>query len=76
MTCGLLLGVSPMNEQSFRSFGLAMIPYLAFNVYFIFGPGKEVLTPMLWMDFIGNITFALGSAYCVKMLRERRGKDE
>lgn len=76
MTCGLLLGVAPMDERSFTFFGIAMIPYLAFNAWFGMGPGKGVFTKLLWMDFVGNVTFALGSVYCVKLLREQRDEDE
>ena len=76
MTAGLLLGVSPMDEWGFTSFGLAMIPYLAFNIWFIVGPGRGVFTEWLFMDFVGNIFFGLGSAYCVKLLREQRETKE
>ena len=70
MTSGLLLGVSPMDERSFTAFGVAMIPYLMFNAGFGVGPEKGVLTKWLFMDFIGNVIFAIGSGYCVKLLRE------
>lgn len=72
MTAGLLLGTSPMDERSFASFGLAMIPYVAFNAWFGVGPGRGVFTKWLAMDFVGNVFFALGSAYCAKLLREAR----
>lgn len=74
MTVGLLLGVSPMDERSFTSFALAMIPYLMFNAWFGVGPGRGVFTRWLFMDFVGNVFFGLGSAYCVKLLREQREK--
>ena len=74
MTAGLLLGVSPMDALSFASFGYARIPYLAFNAWFVLGPGPGVLTKWLIMDFVGNIFFGLGSAYCVKLLKEQREK--
>lgn len=76
MTAGLLLGVSPMDERSFTSFGAAMLPYLAFNVWFCLGPGRSVFTNWLFMDFVGNIVFGLGSVYCVKLLREQRESEE
>ncbi|KAJ6027395.1 uncharacterized protein N7446_004009 [Penicillium canescens] len=39
-TCGMLLGTATMTRRSFQAFGLAMIPYLAFNAWFGLGPGK------------------------------------
>lgn len=76
MTSGMLLGVSPMDERSFASFGLAMVPYLMFNGWFIVGPGRGVFTRWLFMDLVGNVFFGLGSAYCFKLLREQREKEE
>lgn len=76
MTAGLLLGTSPMNERSFTCFGLAMIPYVAFNVWYGVGPGRGVFTKWLFLDFVGNVFFGLGSAYCAKVLREHREKNE
>lgn len=73
MTSGLLLGMSPMDERSFTSFGLAMIPYLMFNGWFLLGSGRGVFTNWLLADFVGNVFFALGSAYCAKVLREENG---
>ncbi|KAK1763717.1 hypothetical protein QBC33DRAFT_549014 [Phialemonium atrogriseum] len=70
MTCGLLLGTSDMTVNSFVAFGLAMIPYIGFNAWFGIGPGKGVFTRWLWMDFIGNMVFGLGSMYCAKLLVE------
>ena len=74
MTCGLLLSVLPMDERSFTTFGLAMIPYVVFNAWFGVGPGRGVF-PWLFMDFVGNVFFGLGSAYCVKLLKEQREED-
>lgn len=74
MTAGLLLGMSPMDERSFSAFGLAMIPFVAFNAYFLAGPGRGVFTKWLFMDFVGNVSFGVGSAWCVKLLREKREK--
>lgn len=76
MTAGLLLGTAPMNERSFAAFGLAMIPYLLFNGWFGVGPGRGVFTPLLTLDFVGNMFFGLGSAYCWKLLREQREEFE
>ncbi|KAJ5813749.1 uncharacterized protein N7503_000499 [Penicillium pulvis] len=67
-TCGLLLGAATMTKRSFTAFGLAMIPYLAFNAWFGIGPGQGMFTPLLWLDFAGNVTFALGSFYCASLL--------
>ena len=72
MTSGLLLGVSPMDERSFTSFGLAMVPYLLFNGWFLVGPGQGVFTNWLLADFVGNVFFGLGSMYCAKLLRGDR----
>lgn len=75
MTVGLLLGTAPMNEYSFTAFGIAMVPYLAFNAWFGIGPGRGVFTPVLALDFVGNVFFGLGSIYCAKLLREQREAD-
>ena len=76
MTPGLLLGTTPANERTFASFGLAMIPYFVFNAWFIVGPGRGVSTKWLFIDLIGNVTFALGSAYCFTLLKEQREENE
>lgn len=76
LTTGLLLGTAPMDERSFTYFGLAMIPYLMFNAWFLAGPGKGVFTGWLWMDCIGNVVFAAGSAWCAKLLKEDREENE
>jgi hypothetical protein len=76
MTVGLLLGTAPMDEHSFTSFGLAMIPYVLFNAWFGVGPGRGVFTRWLALDFVGNVFFGLGSVYCAKLLREQREEDE
>lgn len=76
MTSGLLLGVSPMDERSFTAFGVAMLPYLMFNAWFLAGPGRGVFTNWLFMDLVGNVVFAVGSGYCVKLLREARLEGE
>ncbi|KAJ0413135.1 hypothetical protein BJY00DRAFT_320091 [Aspergillus carlsbadensis] len=44
MACGLLLGVADMTWKSFLAFGLAMVPYLGFNAWLGFGPGRGVPT--------------------------------
>jgi hypothetical protein len=73
-TAGLLLGVSPMDERAFSAFGLAMVPYLFFNFWCLIGPGRGMFTSLLWMDFIGNMTFALGSWHCARLLRQQNAK--
>ena len=70
MTSGLLLAVSDMTVTSFTAFGLAMVPYLGFNAWFIVGPGKGLFTNWLWMDLIGNVTFLSGSFLAAKLLRD------
>ncbi|KAL4756253.1 uncharacterized protein BDW70DRAFT_164659 [Aspergillus foveolatus] len=72
-TCGMLLGVANMSRTSFTVFSLAMVPYIVFNVWFGIGPGRGVFTHMLWLDFIGNVFFCLGSLYCAILLREVPG---
>ncbi|KAJ5657543.1 uncharacterized protein N7484_001192 [Penicillium longicatenatum] len=72
MTCGLLLGTATMTKRSFTAFGLAMIPYLTFNAWFGIGPGQGMFTPLLWLDFVGNVTFGLGSLYCASLLTETK----
>ncbi|KAH7355406.1 hypothetical protein BKA65DRAFT_498348 [Rhexocercosporidium sp. MPI-PUGE-AT-0058] len=70
MTVGLLLGVSDMTVKSFTCFGLAMVPYLGFNVWFLGGPGRGVFSRWLWADFVGNIVFFGGSLVAAKLLRD------
>jgi hypothetical protein len=67
---GLLLGVAEPSVKMFTTFGVAMVPYLAFNAWFMIGPGKGVFTNWLALDLVGNIVYAVGSWYCVKLLRE------
>ncbi|CEJ60005.1 hypothetical protein PMG11_08601 [Penicillium brasilianum] len=57
-----------MSQKSFTIFGLAMIPYVAFNFWFGLGPGRDVFTPLLWLDFVGNMVFGLGSLHCGRLL--------
>lgn len=75
MISGLLLGVAPMNARSFNAFALAMMPFLGFNAWFIVGPGREMFTNWLLMDLVGNVFYAVGSAYCARVL-EGEGKEE
>ncbi|CAI4218828.1 unnamed protein product [Parascedosporium putredinis] len=42
MTAGLLLGTSSLDERGFTCFGLAMIPYLFFNAWYLAGPGRSL----------------------------------
>jgi hypothetical protein len=72
MTCGLVLGTSQMTAFSFKVFGLAMIPYIVgFNFWFSdIGPAKGMINSWMWVDFIGNMFFMLGSLWCSKVLKE------
>lgn len=70
MTVGVLLGTAPMNAFSFRAFAAAMVPYIAWNFWGGLGPGRSVVTPLIWGDFLGNIFFAGGSLWCAKLLQE------
>ena len=70
MTCGLLLGTSDMTAFSFTAFGLAMIPYIGWNVWFGIGPAKGMINSMMWLDFVGNLFFMGGSFWCAKLLKE------
>ncbi|CEN61268.1 hypothetical protein ASPCAL07930 [Aspergillus calidoustus] len=70
MTCGLLLGVADMTRKSFLAFGAAMVPYLGFNAWFGVGPGRGVFTPWLWLDFVGNVGFFVGSLWCARLIGE------
>ncbi|KAK5652147.1 hypothetical protein OQA88_10789 [Cercophora sp. LCS_1] len=76
MTCGLVLGTSTMTSFSFTAFGLAMIPYIGWNYWFGIGPGKGMVTSLMWMDFIGNVFFGAGSLYCAKLLKEAEEEEE
>ncbi|KAK3359551.1 hypothetical protein B0T25DRAFT_564541 [Lasiosphaeria hispida] len=76
MTCGLVLGTSTMTSFSFTAFGLAMIPYIfGFNYWFGLGPARGMMTSLIWLDFVGNVFFGLGSLYCAKLLREQEEED-
>lgn len=70
MTCGLVLGTSEMTVFSFTAFGLAMIPYIGWNIWFGIGPAKGMTTNWMWLDFVGNLFFMGGSLWCAKALRE------
>ena len=70
MTSGLLLGFSNLTASGFALFGLSMVPYLGFNAWFLFGPGKGVFTGWLWLDLMGNVVFLSGSLFAAKILRE------
>ncbi|KAH6662520.1 hypothetical protein B0J14DRAFT_610598 [Halenospora varia] len=70
MTAGLLLATSDMTAKSFTIFGAAMVPYLGFNAWFGIGPGRGVLTKLLWLDFVGNLIFLSGSLFAAKLLRD------
>jgi ABC-type multidrug transport system permease subunit len=70
VTAGLLLGTSDMTVRSFTAFGLAMVPYIGFNAWFGIGPGKDMFTKWLWMDFVGNTVFLAGSLVAAKLLKD------
>ena len=74
LTVGLLLNTSNMTESRFTAFGLAMVPYVAFNAWFSIGPRRGAFTALLWMDVIENVFFGLGSRCCAKLLREKDEK--
>lgn len=76
MTCGLVVGTSTMTPYSFRAFAIAMLPYIGWNFWMAFGPGKEMVTNFIWMDFVGNVFFGLGSLYCAKLLEEQEEEDK
>jgi ABC-type multidrug transport system permease subunit len=59
-----------MTPFSFTAFGLAMIPYMVWNFWFGIGPARGMLTNYIWLDFVGNAFFGLGSLYCAKLLKE------
>lgn len=71
MTCGLVLGTSTMTSKSFSVFAGAMVPYIGFNFWFGVGPGKGLFTKWLWLDFVGNVFFLVGSLYCSTLLKEQ-----
>ncbi|KAK4457640.1 hypothetical protein QBC42DRAFT_278641 [Cladorrhinum samala] len=73
MTCGLLLGTSDMTPFSFTAFGVAMVPYLAWNVWFGVGPARGMVNELMLIDFVGNLFFMGGSLWCAKVLREEEG---
>ncbi|KAL2798990.1 hypothetical protein BJX66DRAFT_294538 [Aspergillus keveii] len=76
MTCGLLVGVADMSRKSFLAFGAAMVPYLGFNAWFGIGPGRGVFTPWLWLDFVGNVGFFVGSLWCAQLVGEAEGESD
>jgi len=76
ITCGLVVGTSTMTASSFTSFAVSMLPYIGWNFYMGFGPGKEMVTKLIWLDFAGNVFFALGSLYCAKLLREQEEEEK
>ncbi|KAK4141236.1 uncharacterized protein C8A04DRAFT_31213 [Dichotomopilus funicola] len=71
MTCGLVLGTSQMTAFSFTAFGLAMVPYLAWNFWFSgVGPKAGMVSGLMVVDFFGNLGFLGGSLWCARVLRE------
>ncbi|KAF2224450.1 hypothetical protein BDZ85DRAFT_260985 [Elsinoe ampelina] len=68
-TAGLLLGTAQMTSFSFKAFSLAMVPYIAgFNAWAVLGGGREMFTPWIWMDVIGNLFFMGGSWWAGEVL--------
>lgn len=76
LTAALLLATSEMTVRKFTAFGLAMVPYLGFNAWFGIGPGRGVFTRWLWMDFLGNVGFLVGSVWAVRLLEEGEGREK
>ncbi|KAL4874461.1 hypothetical protein BJY04DRAFT_203928 [Aspergillus karnatakaensis] len=70
LTTGLLLGVSNMDRFGFLMFGVAMVPYMMFDLWYGIGPGRElgVFTGWLWVDFVATVGFCAGAGGCVWLL--------
>ncbi|KAL2265125.1 hypothetical protein VTJ83DRAFT_6225 [Remersonia thermophila] len=75
MTCALVLGTSDMTAFSFTAFGLAMVPYLGWNLWFGAGPRKGMINSWMWLDCVGNLFFMGASLWCAKVLREEDRRD-
>ncbi|KAK0653030.1 hypothetical protein B0T16DRAFT_388186 [Cercophora newfieldiana] len=76
MTCGLVVGTSKMTPFSFTSFAVAMLPYIGWNFWQGLGPGRDMVTNFIWLDFAGNVFFTFGSLYCANLLREQEEEDK
>jgi hypothetical protein len=70
MTVGVLLATAPMNAFSFKAFAAAMVPYIAFNFWGCLGPGRQIVTELVWIDFLGNVFFTGASLWCANLLQE------
>lgn len=52
--CGIVIGLSEFKARTFLVFGLiGSLPFFAFNYYFLFV--AKMFTPLMWLDFAGNI---------------------
>lgn len=58
MLCGLLILLCRFSRRAFLVFGLAAsVPFFGFNFYFYFV--EPLFTPMMLLDFVGNIAILL-----------------
>ncbi|GLQ23831.1 hypothetical protein GCM10007853_17050 [Algimonas ampicilliniresistens] len=52
--CGTVILLSEFKAKTFLVFGLVgSIPFFAFNYYFLFV--VQMFTPLMWLDFAGNV---------------------
>jgi hypothetical protein len=52
--CGTVILLSEFKARTFLVFGLVgSLPFFVFNYYFLFV--AEMFTPLMWLDFVGNI---------------------
>ena len=52
--CGTVIAFSEFKARTFLVFGLVgSIPFFIFNYYFLFV--AKMFTPLMWLDFAGNV---------------------
>lgn len=52
--CGAVIALSEFKARTFLVFGLVgSIPFFVFNYYFLFV--AKMFTPLMWLDFAGNV---------------------
>lgn len=64
-----------MDRRAFLLWTLAMIPYIAFDAYCLWGRPGEYATPIgvAW-DFAGNFVFVALSLYAASRLKEEEAR--
>ncbi|WP_343081402.1 hypothetical protein [Ostreiculturibacter nitratireducens] len=66
--CGSLMPLSRFTAMTFLGFGLlASIPFFVFNAWFVWV--VEMFTPLMLLDFAGNVSFFLIGIFGWRLMR-------